>query len=33
MPVGMWVRDTDELVLLIACPPGPRPGDIQRFLF
>lgn len=33
MPVGIWVRDTDELVLLIACPPGPRPGEIQKVFF
>lgn len=25
------MRETDEFVLLIACPPGPRPGEIQRF--
>lgn len=25
MPVGRCVSETDEFVLLMACPPGPRP--------
>jgi hypothetical protein len=32
IPVGMWMRETEEEVLLIAWPPGPEPvrGRVSR---